>query len=79
MPIPSPAETLATIRADGEHLTVRYRDRLVVNHALDRRLVSFQANNGETGSRWFKYKEGFSDTLIRYLLIEQAPASVDQP
>ena len=48
-------------------LTERYRPRLVVNPDLSRRLVSFQANKTERGSRWFRYKEGFSVALVGYL------------
>ena len=48
-------------------LTERYQTKLVVNTELDRKLVSFQANKAETGARWFKYKEGFSAALMRYL------------
>ena len=47
-------------------LTDRYASKLVVNPHLDHRLVSFQANKGEIGNRWYKYKEGFSAALMRY-------------
>ncbi len=53
--------------ADAE-LTNRYRAKLIVNPNLDRKRVSFGANKGEVGSRWFHYKEGFSVSLMRYLL-----------
>jgi DNA modification methylase len=53
-------------RAEIE-LTDRYKTKLVVNTELDRKIVSFQANKVETGNRWFKYKEGFSATLMRYI------------
>jgi len=45
-----------------------YQSRISVNPRLDRSLVSFQANKGEPVYRWFKYKEGFSSALVRYLL-----------
>lgn len=62
---PAMIKTILTAEAD---LTARYRQQLVVNPDLDRRLVSFQANKHEAESRWFKYREGFSAALIRYLL-----------
>ncbi|HLL78793.1 MAG TPA: hypothetical protein VKT25_04795 [Ktedonobacteraceae bacterium] len=48
-------------------LTRRYQTKLQVNHDLDRKLVSFQANRSEAGNRWFKYKEGFSAGLMHYI------------
>lgn len=50
-----------------KRLTERYRNLLVVNHDLDRKLVSFQANKSEAENRWFRYKEGFSVALMRYI------------
>ena len=58
---------LEEIQQAEVELTDRYKSKLVVNAELDRRLVSFQANKAETGNRWFKYKEGFSAALMRYL------------
>lgn len=60
------ADLAAIDRAD-KMLTERFRDRLVVNHDLDRKLVSFQANRRELEHRWCKYKEGYSADLMRYL------------
>jgi DNA modification methylase len=37
---------------------------------LNRKLVSFQANKDEPVYRWFKYKEGFSSSLVKYFLTE---------
>lgn len=61
---------LETIAAKEEILTTRFQEALLVNHALDRTLVSFQANKNENGSRWCKYKEGFSTRLIKYICEE---------
>ncbi|MGV8027405.1 MAG: DNA methyltransferase [Anaerolineaceae bacterium] len=58
---------LNDICAEEEILTKRFGCLLVVNKALDRKLVSFQANKKEVGYRWYKYKEGFSAALIRYI------------
>jgi len=59
---------LQEIRAADEKLHSRFSDKLQVNYALDRTLVSFQANKSKNGHRWYKYKEGFSSDLIRYVL-----------
>ena len=40
---------------------------LVVDNALTRKLVSFQANKARTYYRWYKYKEAFSADLVEYL------------
>src|SRR5437763_1373115 len=61
---------LPLIERAEKHLTAQYSGNLVVNHDLDRTLVSFQANKSENGHRWCKYKEGFSARLIRYILNE---------
>lgn len=58
---------LHDIQQADARLTARYAEKLVVNSELDRKLVSFQANKAEIGNRWYKYKEGFSATLMRYL------------
>ena len=60
------ADSLYKIQQANSVLTTRYAAKLVVNPHLDRRLVSFQANKGEIGNRWYKYKEGFSAALMRY-------------
>lgn len=54
------------VQADRE-LHENYLDSLVVNPDLDRKLVSFQGNKHENESRWCKYKEGFSSTLVQYI------------
>ena len=59
---------LEAIRQAEDRLTARFADKLVVNHDLNRTLVSFQANKRQNGYRWFKYKEGFSASLVGYLL-----------
>jgi DNA modification methylase len=54
----------------------QYRDTLyekfqkcvIHNPSLDRSLVSFQANKYTPVYSWFKYKEGFSQRLVVYLL-----------
>ena len=46
----------------------RWKDKLQVENALTRPLVSFQANKSRAVYRWFKYKEAFSAGLVEYLL-----------
>lgn len=54
-------------------LYARYRTRIQHNSALDRTLVSFQANRSVPFYGWFKYREGFSEQLVRYLLNRLRP------
>ena len=44
-----------------------FPNTLVVDNALTRKLVSFQANKTRTYYRWCKYKEAFSADLVEYL------------
>jgi DNA modification methylase len=60
--------TLESIRNTEKQLDRRFDGKLIINPDLDRTLVSFQANKRQTQYRWFKYKEGFSASLVRYLL-----------
>ena len=46
----------------------RFKDRIRVNEALSRKLVSYQGNKNVPGLRWLKYKEGFSSSLVREFL-----------
>ena len=48
-------------------LAAYFPDTLVVDNALTRKLVSFQANKTRTYYRWYKYKEAFSADLVEYL------------
>ena len=59
---------LRDIREADERLHTQFKNGLQVNRDLDRTLVSFQANKNKNGHRWYKYKEGFSSELIRYIL-----------
>jgi hypothetical protein len=54
--------------AARETLYRAFVKRLIVNPALNRKLVSFQANRDAPFYRWLKYKEAFSSELIDYLL-----------
>ena len=46
----------------------KYKNKLMLNYDLDRKLVSFQANKSEPIFRWFHYREGFSKQLVEYIL-----------
>ena len=54
-------EDLATLEA-------KYKGLLVVNRDLTRGLVSFQASKKAASYRWYKFKEGYSSTLVAYYL-----------
>ena len=54
--------------AERKNLEDHFRDVIKVNPGLERRLVSFQGNKKEPFYRWFKYKEGFSSALIKYVV-----------
>jgi SAM-dependent methyltransferase len=56
-------------------LARRYADKLITVPALTRSLVSFQANKSTPFYRWFRYREGFSSELVRYILARFQPAS----
>ena len=56
------------IKAADDRLHAQFVDKLQVNYDLDRTLVSFQANKTKNGHRWYKYKEGFSSDLVRYIM-----------
>ena len=56
------------INVADEQLHERFANVFSVNNDLNRKLVSNQANKTEKVARWCKYKEGFSASLIRYVL-----------
>ena len=62
-----------------DELHHRFEDRIHTNKALTRTLVSYQGNKKEPGFRWFKYKEGFSLSLIENLIAEHKPHTVLDP
>lgn len=51
-----------------ETLLSRFKDKFEVDYKLTRKIVSFQANKTEPLYRLFKYKEGFSVSLVKYFL-----------
>jgi len=63
-------KTAELIPTERQILHSRLADRLETAYHLNRKVVSFQANKDEPIYRWFKYKEGFSSTLVKYFLTE---------
>lgn len=62
------AATVSEIQRLDRLLEQRFSNRIVLEPALSRSLVSFQANRSRSAYRWYKYKEGFSAALVEYLL-----------
>ncbi len=58
---------------EREKLYEKYKSIIETNYALNRSLVSFQANKREPFYRWFKYKEGFSKKLVNYFIDKYHP------
>jgi DNA modification methylase len=55
------------------NLYKKFSSKILHNSYLDRTLVSFQGNKQARFSSWFKYREGFSERLVTYLLQELKP------
>ncbi len=66
--IPEQLKELSKIDALDSKLSQHFNDRFIVQPALTRQLVSFQANKTMASYRWYKYKEAFSAPLVEYLL-----------
>ncbi|MFN0198930.1 MAG: site-specific DNA-methyltransferase [Planctomycetaceae bacterium] len=62
------SEQLECIERLTNEAEERWADRLKVDSALTRSLVSFQANKQRAIYRWFKYKEAFSADLVEYFV-----------
>lgn len=59
---------LAEINRLDKGLLEHFRSKMVIQPALTRSLVSFQANKNRPVYRWYKYKEAFSAALVEYFL-----------
>jgi DNA modification methylase len=46
----------------------KFKSKIIHNPILDRNLVSYQGNKQARFSAWFKYREGFSERLVTYIL-----------
>src|ERR1035438_4603326 len=58
-----------------EKLHSYFENKLEVANHLNRKIVSFQANKNEPFYRWFKYKEGYSSSLVKFFLSKYSPKS----
>ncbi len=65
--------------AARQALNDRFTDRVAFDPEFSRRTVSYQGNRQVPGLRWMKYKEGFSQALVDYLLDEYEPDRVLDP
>src|SRR5437867_11386440 len=61
------------IPTEREKLFHQFQDKLQTANHVSRQEVSFQANKSQPVYRWFKYKEGFSSSLVKYFLSQYAP------
>jgi len=52
----------------------RFSPKITAQPQLDRSFVSFQGNKGIPFFNWFKFKEGFSAQLVRYLIEQVKPS-----
>lgn len=66
--IPDYASPISSSSAKRDALYKKFKPKISVNRALSRTLVSFQANKSVAIYNWFKYKEGFSEPLVTYIL-----------
>src|SRR6185312_9592364 len=67
------SEIIEVFPSERKLLYTRLQEKFETASHLNRKVVSFQANKDEPIYRWFKYKEGFSSTLVKYFLNEYAP------
>ncbi len=63
-----PTLDLSAIEALDQELRQSLKAKFLVQPALTRSLVSFQANKARPVYRWYKYKEAFSAALVENLL-----------
>ena len=66
--LPEAKLTLDDIVCLNGSLHSHYNHAITYESAINRTVVSFQANKKRPGYRWFKYKEAFSSELVQYLL-----------
>jgi DNA modification methylase len=64
---PSQSDYLTNIELLDYELEQHFQPYFIVQPALTRALVSFQANKLRPVYRWYKYKEAFSASLVEYL------------
>lgn len=54
----------------SHNLEITFEEIFKITPAINRKIVSYQANKNQQKYRWYKYKEAFSASLINYLLTE---------
>ncbi len=64
------SDYLADIKAIDKKIYNYYNEIIKTDKNLSRMIVSFQGNKNLSSYRWYKYKEAFSASLVRYLLSE---------
>ncbi|HLX59636.1 MAG TPA: hypothetical protein VKR83_21665, partial [Ktedonobacteraceae bacterium] len=64
----TPAPRIISSSTMRTALYEKFKSRIMMSPVLDRTLVSFQGNKYTPFSSWFKYREGFSESLVTYLL-----------
>ncbi len=77
-------ETLAPLSTiprteERDALYHKFKEKILVNTVLDRSMVSYQANKKVPFYGWFKYKEGFSEALVNYILRRFEPGVLLDP
>lgn len=70
---PTKSIELAPSSARRRELYEKFKSKILHNSSLTRTLVSFQGNKQVPFSGWFKYREGFSERLVTYLLQHLKP------
>lgn len=54
--------------SERDNLYKNFQSKIIRNTCLNRTLVSFQASKQTRFSSWFKYREGFSEKLVTYII-----------
>lgn len=57
-------------------LETYFSKKIIIDHNLNRQIVSFQGNKNKAQYRWFRYKEAFSADLVEYLIQLQNQSDV---
>lgn len=65
-------ELIEIFPGERQKLYIKLADKLETALKFNRQFVSFQANKEEPVYRWFKYKEGFSSSLVKFFLTRYA-------
>ncbi len=72
-PTPTYSAHVVSPSAMRAALYEKFKAKITTNPILDRTLVSFQGNKNTPFYSWFKYREGFSEALVTYLLQQFKP------